>query len=110
MSKDLYVFGEGNAKGGRGTDLSTDQWVFLAGHVCLKIFNSAGDELSVSFDDSCGAFKHLQRVELAVFKKEKLSTAAYQEYHIGAKELLENLAAHLGYGLVKSSPEKDYQR
>lgn len=74
---DLYVYGEGHAKANFGR-------VPLS-HVCLKVFNSAGDELSVSFDDSCGSFKHLQRVELCVFPKETPNTSSLCQYGIDAK-------------------------
>ena len=94
---DLYVFGEGHVKGSRGADLS---------HVCLKVYNPAGDELSVSFDDSCGAFKHLQRVDIAIFDKEKPNTMIYHVHGVDADKLCEILAHHLGYDLVRRDDSK----
>lgn len=92
MAANLYVFGQGHDKTKRDVSL---------GHVCLKIFNDAGDELSVSFDDSCGAFAHLQRVELCVFPKESKHRAVITDYRVDPELLLRRLAEHLDYDLTK---------
>lgn len=92
MPADLYVYGEGHEKGRGNVDLS---------HVCLKIFNINGDELSISFDDSCGAFRHLQRTEACLFPSSSPHTCAYTQQGIGADDLLKLLANHLGYRIEK---------
>lgn len=76
---------------------------FATNCACLKVLNERGEELSVAFDDSCGALKHLGRVSIAVFKSAESSENVRDEvFCVGAKELLEELALHLGYTLTKA--------
>lgn len=66
-------------------------------HNVLKIFNKEGLELSISADDSCGAMRHLGRINAAVF-------AGHWEQHHGPvmnpEQLLILLAKHLGKVVV----------
>jgi hypothetical protein len=39
-------------------------------HACLKITNGS-KEISIAFDDSCGAFQDLSRGDIALFQNDK---------------------------------------
>lgn len=68
--------------------------------VCLKILNAAGEELSVAFDDSAGALKHLGRVSVARFKGDH--TIEPDRPLWDAEDFLQELARHLGYQVTKT--------
>lgn len=68
---------------------------------CLKVFNKDGDELSLSGDDSCGAFEHLSRISLAIFRSGGHEMVGGEVFHVTPEELLRNLAGHLGYTVTK---------
>lgn len=70
-------------------------------HNVLKVYNEAGDELSLSGDDSCGAFKHLSRTSLAVFPGGGGNMEGDEKHFVSPQDLLETLAKHLGYTLTK---------
>ena len=75
--------------------------LFSADRAVLKVFNEAGEELSVSFDDSCGAMHHLGRVRMARFMPNDGSEIGEETFGVTAEDLLQSLAAHLGYKVEK---------
>jgi hypothetical protein len=70
-------------------------------HSCLKVFNASGDELSLAGDDSCGAMTHHARCQLAIFPAGGHTMMKDEIMYVTPEELLNNLAAHLGYTVQK---------
>lgn len=83
MSKDFFIHSRSNEK-----------------HACLKILNDAGEELSVAFDDSCGAMLHLGRASFARFGANNECLREDSPLY-GAEDFLLLLAEHLGYVVAK---------
>ena len=69
-------------------------------HNCLKVHNSAGDELSLSGDDSCGIFPHMSRTSLCIFPDGTHTMSVPEIQYVTPEELLQSLAAHLGFTVV----------
>lgn len=66
----------------------------------LKVINDQGDELSVSFDDSCGKLAHLSRARMATFPNGSDQMRGEEVLGPTALEFIQTAAAHLGYYLV----------
>lgn len=77
---------------------------YQKGHACLKVMNSRGEELSVSFDDSAGALHDLSRVSMARFNGPRYhrDMIGQEEPVYSPYELLKALADHLGYELYSA--------
>ena len=63
---------------------------------CLKFFNS-DKELSIAFDDSCGAMQNLGRVSVAKFRRNSPAMESPEVFGPSDEEFLAILAEFLGF-------------